>query len=201
MRSDFCVSTASACCRWPTRTASRAAGRASTCAARISIATGTSPPIPSWRRRTRRSSGGSKGRSPPADSRISRWSCTTTATAGCTSAGRRCRSSIVISRAWRSSRSCCAADVVHRRVDQCRVPQQRHARRRLARALRHRRGRPRVQLQLDRGAEGVHVEPALEGLRREPRRGLSRLLRARETLRSWGQTQVRPASDPRRSCV
>ena len=37
---------------------------------------------------------------------------------------------------------------------QCRVPQQRHARRRLARALRHRRGRPRVQLQLDRRPEG-----------------------------------------------
>ena len=45
-------------------------------------------------------------------------------------------------------------DVVHRRVDQCHVPQQRHARRRLARALRHRRRSPRVQLQLDRRAEG-----------------------------------------------
>ena len=54
-------------------------------------------------------SAGSKARSPPAAGRISRWSCTTTATAGCTSAARRCRSSIVISRAWRSSKSCCAA--------------------------------------------------------------------------------------------
>ena len=65
---------------------------------------------------------------------------------------------------------------------QRRVPQQRHARRRLARALRHRRGRPRVQLQLDRRPEGLHVEPALEGLRRQPRGGVSRLLRSGEAV-------------------
>ena len=70
---------------------------------------------------------------------------------------------------------------------QCRVPQQRHARRRLARALRHRRGRPRVQLQLDRRAEGLHVEPALEGLRRQPRGGVSRLLRSGEAVSLFGR--------------
>ena len=41
------------------------------------------------------------------------------------------------------------AHVVHRGHDEPGVPQQRHARRRLAAALRHRRCRPRVQLQLD----------------------------------------------------
>ena len=78
-------------------------------AARISIAIGTSPPIRSCRRRTRRSSAGSKARSRPADGRSSRWSCTTTATACCTSAGRPCHSSSGISRGWRLSRRCCAS--------------------------------------------------------------------------------------------
>ena len=41
------------------------------------------------------------------------------------------------------------AHLVHRRHDEPGVPQQRHARRGLAAALRHRRGRARVQLQLD----------------------------------------------------
>ena len=62
------------------------------------------------------------------------------------------------------------------------VPQQRHARRRLAPALRHRRRRPRAELQLDRRAQGVRLGAAVDGVRREARRGLPRLLHACQAL-------------------
>ena len=79
----------------------------------------------------------------PAGALTWRWSCTTTAPGVPTSAARRFRSSIVISPAWRSSRSCCAKKPGSpKEPHQRRVPQQRHARGQLARALRHRRRRP-----------------------------------------------------------
>ena len=123
----------------------RACGtRFNLCTARISIGTGTSRPIRSWCRKTPRSRSGSRRRLPPVDRRISRWNCTTNGSAVCISAGRRCLSWTVTSRAWQSSRNCCEEHLVHRGQHQRPLPQRRHAWRRLARALRHRRGRARV---------------------------------------------------------
>ena len=62
------------------------------------------------------------------------------------------------------------------------VPQRRDARRRLAAALRHRRGRPRVQRQLDRRPEGLPLGRALGALRRAAGARLPRVLRRRQAL-------------------
>ena len=79
------------------------------------------------------------------------------------------------------------AHLVHRGQHPAFVPQLRHARRRLAGTLRHRRRGPRVQLQLDRRPEGLPVRPALEELRRKPRAGVLRLLWRHHAMTSEGR--------------
>ena len=109
--------TAFTSCRWRTRTASRSAARDSICAARISIANGTSrrrelapenAALETWLKRMI-----AAGQNP-----ISRWSCTTTAAAGCTSAARPFRSSSGISPGWPSSGAAAQEDLVHRGRDE-----------------------------------------------------------------------------------
>ena len=126
-----------------------------------------------------------------AAARTSRWSCTTTATAGCTSAARRCRTldrhlermaifeELLRSNTWFTEG---ATNAAFRNSGT------------LGDGWLERYGIDAVVHEFNcnwiEGLKDYSVEPALEGLRRQARRGLSRLLRAREALNGRFHAQM-----------